>query len=576
MKFDLTKPIEDYSGFTNADLAELNAAAFAGLREFAAKDKSTLTASDIEGAKTLRTIVDGEAAERAKREEADPTAGLDLAEKVETVEVPAADPPAAPAPAEKVEEKELEVVTASAGPKPAAPRVGEVAANAPEAAGNLAPSGRFPAAWGVTDGQEFASLVKGADYGTSELKDWFDVAKQAERKLATYGAGSGGPRQQHNIATIQREFPKALIAGDDTEDLHELLMFAGKESNLPGGSLTAAAGWCAPSQTVYDLCELETRDGLLDIPEIQISRGGLRFTPGPDFAAIFGGAGYFHQTEAQVIANTTKPCMEIPCPSFQDVRLEVEGVCITGSILQRRGYPELVERFIRGALVAHTHKLNAFKIAAMVTGSTAVDQTAIANNDGNPVVSDTGTTGVLAAVELQITDIRYRHRMGLNQTVEAVFPAWAKMIFRADLSRRMGMDDPLSVTDAMINSFFALRGARVQWVYDWQDAYSGLATGPGGASPLLQLPNTFSFLLYPAGTWVAGVDDVIRLDTVYDSVNLATNRYTALFTEEGILMAKPCGESRLVSLTFNALGVVGGFATGAVYNPVPPAWDATA
>src|SRR5215207_2054758 len=100
MKFDLTKPIEDYSGFTNADLAELNAAAFAGLREFAAKDKSTLTASDIEGAKTLRTIVDGEAAERAKRDEADPTAGLDLTEP-KAVETPApVEPPpvAEPAP----------------------------------------------------------------------------------------------------------------------------------------------------------------------------------------------------------------------------------------------------------------------------------------------------------------------------------------------------------------------------------------------------------------------------------------------------------------------------------------------
>ena len=152
-------------------------------------------------------------------------------------------------------------------------------------------------------------------------------------------------------------------------------------------------------------------------------------------------------------------------------------------------------------------------------------------------------------------------------------PAWAKVLIRADISRRMGVDDPMNVTDAMIESWFRLRGARVQWVYDWQDAYSGLATGPGGASPLLGLPATVSFLIYPAGTWVAGVDDVIRLDTVYDSVNLATNRYTALFTEEGILMAKPCGESRLLTVTFQSFGITGGFMTAPAITPPPSPWD---
>ena len=38
----------------------------------------------------------------------------------------------------------------------------------------------------------------------------------------------------------------------------------------------------------------------------------------------------------------------------------------------------------------------------------------------------------------------------------------------------------------------------------------------------------------------------IRLETVYDSAKLSTNQYTALFTEEGVLIAKVCPDSRRV------------------------------
>jgi len=560
MTFDLSKPITDFSGFTLAELGSLRTQALAAARVIATKPREELSQADLDSAATLRTIVEGEAQERQRRTElaqqVDETLkDLPLDEQPPAEEKPAdpapveqpADPPAEPAPADKpAEQRELAGVTAGAtGARPSPPRVGQVAQGAPAVHLN-----REPEKGG--DGAALAKLLKVDADGAAEFTSWLEVAKVAERRLSTYSGLRSN--QRHGVAVIKKEFPADRIAEDDSKEALPLLIEAGKESNLPGGSLTAAAGWCAPSQTVYDLCELETTDGLVDVPEIQISRGGLRYTPGPDFASIFGGSGYFHQTEAQVIANTTKPCMEIPCPSFIDERLQVDGVCVTGSILQRRGYPELVERFIRGTLVAHVHKLNAWKIAAMVTGSTLVNMATLP--EGSPVVEDSGTTGLLAALELQIVDIRYRHRMGLNQTVEAVAPAWLKLVIRADLSRRTGVE-LTNVTDEMIRDHFARRGARVQWVYDWQDAYSGLPTGPGGATPLTALPANVSVLLYPAGTWVAGMDDVIRLDTIYDSTLLSTNRYTALFTEEGILMAKPCGESRMVTFPLCPTGATG-------------------
>ena len=49
--------------------------------------------------------------------------------------------------------------------------------------------------------------------------------------------------------------------------------------------------------------------------------------------------------------------------------------------------------------------------------------------------------------------------------------------------------------------------------------------------------------MYPAGTWVKGTADVINLNAVYDAAELATNIYTALFFEQGILTAQLCYDS---------------------------------
>jgi antitoxin (DNA-binding transcriptional repressor) of toxin-antitoxin stability system len=389
------------------------------------------------------------------------------------------------------------------------------------------------------------------------------IAKMAVAIEEQMGAYAGtGPGQYVKTPAVQwrREYPAAqrIQPNDDYSTTLEKVENVASQANLPGGSLVAAAGWCAPSQILYDLFELEGgNDGMLDLPEIQVSRGGIQFTPGPDFPSIFAGTGYFHQTEAQVIAATTKPCMVVPCPSFTDVRLEVEGVCITGAFLQDRGYPEMVARFVRGAMLAHRRKMNIFKINKVVAGSTLKDLTNIAQWPAIIIENDdlTAMSRLLAVVEAQIIDYKARHRMPDSATLEVVIPSWVKGQLRADVGRRTGTsaEQAFGVTDNMIEDWFRIRKARVQWVKDWQDFYNG-GTGPGSATAINVLPTTVDILIYAAGTFVAGVADVIRLDTVYDSTNLALNQYTQLFTEEAILVAKRGFESRLVRLTIPPTG----------------------
>lgn len=380
----------------------------------------------------------------------------------------------------------------------------------------------------------------------TELGEFTGMNQLADALVKMIGGYNGfkGDYDKRTFATIQREFPADLIApGTESASAEYAMLLHAGELYPQNLSQVAAAGWCAPSMTLYELCELETVDGILQLPEINVTRGGIFFTTGPDFATIFGGTGYWNYTEAQVIANTTKPCMEIPCPPFTELRLNALGVCITGGLLQRRGYPELVARFIRGALVAHLHRVNAFVLAQMAAGSTLVDFDPI---PAGSLVGDNTSSGLFAAAEMVGIDMRYRNRMACDAMLEVVLPCWAKAQIRADLSRRTGVD-LLSVSDADIDRYFADRNLNVRWVYDWQDAYSGVATGPGAALPgITTFPATVEFLIYPAGTWVKGVDSIVTLETVYDSTKLSTNQYTALFTEEGVLVAKMCPDSRRV------------------------------
>ena len=435
-----------------------------------------------------------------------------------------------------------------------------------------------------------ASDVPGFGSGVT-LESFAQAAQALDNRLAAYSPSSSMPGRRnapaaprtgphsfaiepgrssirHGGVMFKRQYPDELRIKEGS-DPERVLKYAAKESRLPGGSLlksakaqvdagkalTAAVGWCAPSEVIYDLCDLSTLDGMLDLPEIQATRGGFQLPAdgGPNFSVIWNGigdAGDVILTEYQIENDALKECFEIPCPDFTDVRLDASYLCLTGSLLQRRGYPEVVEFFSQQAVKALAHKVNASVIARIVAASgTATSISADASGDD-------AASAVLSAVDLAIWDIKYSQRMGADATLEVVMPYWFLVPIRAGIARRRGIF-AFDVTDQMIMEWFAVRHAMPRFVYDWQDAYTGLNTGPGGADALTALPGTGDFLVYPAGTWTKIVRDVVNLDTIYDNAMLTTNQYTALFVEDGFNVIQTCPISRLYTVTLDPSGVVG-------------------
>lgn len=417
---------------------------------------------------------------------------------------------------------------------------------------------------------ESFSLVAAADvpeFSTGQqLNGLADLALAWERRMGpmitgNVNSGRDGERTRVGLARIKRNVPDEFMIRDDSE-ADDKIRFATDESRLPGGSLVAAAGWCAPSEQLYDLCPIRiTQEGLIDLPSVTARRGGIRYPADFDWSTLWGSIG-FYLTEAEVIAGVEKPCYEVPCPTeFEECRMDVSGLCIRTPILMERGWPERVEQFMQGALLVHAHKMNARMLARMEALSTLVTFPAAPDPDPAASIVDPHGPGavesVLSILELQVQFQRYRDRLSQTATLEMIAPFWLRGILKSDLRKKLGIDNRWDVTDAVLDRYLRAIGVSPQWVYDWQDALAtGSATDFGGDVPT-EWPSTVRVLLYPAGTFFRLQADVINLDGVYDHASLIQNIYTALFTEEGWQVCNRCGESYVIELNLCPNGLSG-------------------
>lgn len=569
------KKPESFEGLGIEDLRKLNDEALAEGRTLVAKgadlsdEEIALAESLMQASQEIETEIErqeGEATARAERLDAirngfaEPEASEESASEDEE-EGDEENPAVQIAEDEAAAESEKEVVVASAPTR----TVGAAAKRAPEVKKavevdeeekgsnvTLIASANVP---GVESGAELSDMLAVANAFQSRSKGF--VAGSRGDKPRIVGANAFGlsdRHQRYGVAQIRKADTDFMLTERmSAQDQYDTMMAAASEARLSGGNLIAAGGWCAPSEQIYGFCELETVSGLLDLPSVIARRGGISFTKGPDYATLAADWGFI-QTEAQAEAGTEKVCYEIDCPPWEEVRLDAIGFCVTAPVLTNSAFPELINRVLQIGTVAHAHKVNASLISRISTLiGTAIDWAEVGGS----------TSDVLDAAELQAERLRYTYSMAPGTTIEAVFPIWAKGAIRADVGRRLNIENPLNVTDTAIEAWFNVRGIRVQWVYDYQP----LATGNTGT--WTAWPTTVEFMMWPAGAYTKLEKDVIDLDTIYDSVGLSTNVYTAAFFEEGIAVANTCGAGVKVSVALNTEGATGYPAVGDLTNVAP-------
>ncbi|MFJ7090365.1 major capsid protein [Streptomyces mirabilis] len=367
-----------------------------------------------------------------------------------------------------------------------------------------------------------------------------DVVKGINSRATALKTAGGGVGQ---VISYHHPYGSDVIVTDSSSapEGTTVAMTASSQSRLPQQDLVASGGWCAPSETLYELTDTSCPDMLWDAPEIQLARGGLRYYKplSLDVSAMT----WVH-TEADDIAGNTKPCFRIPCPDPVEVRCDAVGVCLEAGILTQRHFPELIAWYLRNAMVAHEIRLRQVLFAKALATATPVT-----------VPQSMGAlSAVFAAVALQSADMIERHSLCDSTALEVVFPWWSRNLFLADLARRNGCC-PSEVSSQDVQDLFSPLGVRIQWARGLAPA---VPTDIGAATPALDWPTTLNFLIYPAGSLVIGRGEDVNLGVIHDSTKFSTNDYTALFAEECVALVDRSVDTRVVTVPVCPTGETGG------------------
>lgn len=393
------------------------------------------------------------------------------------------------------------------------------------------------------------------------ITDLASLASVAQRKVKSMPVSSGNPNYAL-VASIRNEFDHTVDDRTSIGQIDDLLRHLTAPEKQE--ALVAAGGWCAPSEVRYDFFNIACTSGLIDLPTFGVSRGGIRFPVSPSLADVFDGAfGGFSTTlsvtsnpwiwtEASDIAavtgSPTKPCIRVPCPDFDEERLECFGICLTAGNLTDDAYPEATQNMLRLLQTAHDHAMNARFIARMVELSSAVIDTGSYAVSGLPIYQQ-----VYGGIALAVTDYRARYGMCDDDILEVVAPYWVRSEIRADIAWRTGIE-PQQVPDSELDAQFNIIGVRIQWVNDWQVRGAGQF---GNATPMTTWPTSADILVYAAGTFVKGSGLTLSLGVVRDSVLNETNDHTAAWSEECHLIARVGHESRQYRINFAVNGRTG-------------------
>ena len=394
------------------------------------------------------------------------------------------------------------------------------------------------------------------------------LAEVTARKAKSMPVTSGQPSEQL-VASVRNDFSHSVDNRTTRGEIKDLIHYlTGPDKQA---ALVAGGGWCAPSETRYDFFNIACESGMIDLPTFGVTRGGIQFPVSPSLAdALAGGdafAGFaatfsnesnpWLWTEADDIAaatgSPTKPCMRVPCPDFDEERLEAYGYCLTAGNLTDDAYPESTQNTLQLLMAAHAHVINARLIALMLARSTSA--TSIGGT-----ATDAAAPRIYNAVGLAATDYRARYGMCIEDVLEVVFPYWVRDVIQADLAWKAGVelgDIPLSE----VNRYFTSRNIAVQWVNDWQVRGTSQF---GNATKMTAWPTTVDFLIYAAGTFIHGNGMTLDLGVVRDSVLNSTNDHTAAWSEEAHLIAKVGHESRRYTVGFNVNGSSSALLTGTV------------
>ncbi|WP_432001621.1 major capsid protein [Streptomyces sioyaensis] len=533
---------EDIAALSDDELTEALEGAVA---EFDSKSQSTsVTTKDLESLRSLATVVDSIRTEQAARREAAEKAAAEI--DALAVQVRGGEPETEPEAGDSSEGDEVDATAADTSPEPEpepepVPKTVSAAVMQRPALDLSGVRRRQPRVLPEPPAPttSITAAVDVPGYAPGAPLDFNDISAGIISRANALKTAGGGVGQ---VISYRHPYSHDVIVTDSSSapEGTTVAITAADQRRLPQGDLIASGGWCAPSETVYELLDVACPDMLWDAPEIQLARGGLRYykTPSLDVSAMT----WVH-TEADDISGASKPCFRIPCPDPVEVRCDAVGVCLEAGILTQRHFPELVAWYLRNSMVAHEIRLRQVLFQEALNAATKVTMPETMG----------ALSAVYSAVALQAADLIERHSLCESTALEVVFPWWARNLFLTDLARRNGVSVD-EVNPGMVQDMFTPLGVMVQWARGLNPA---VPTNIGGAAAATAWPEALNFLIYPSGQLQIGRGEEVNLGVIHDSTKFSKNDYTALFAEECIALVDRSVDTRAVTVPICPSGETG-------------------
>lgn len=370
----------------------------------------------------------------------------------------------------------------------------------------------MPSGFNIVASSDIQGVSTGSHLNMLQLDD------ALMRRARAMGVSRSGRGDKALVASIEKTSPVNDVRGVTNKG--DILTAWSDAHNVQ--ALVASGGWCGPSENIYDFaCDFEAMPDEVDLPTLTTDRAGVNVPDALLLGDVMGEDGIgMTWTEADDIAAAdpledppvVKVCFKVPCPDWDETRLEAFYTCVQAGNLADRSFPEGTARTRDLALLGHAHRLNAAKLTKMEAQATAVA----------PILTDlTAAEAVLAGVEFTIARSRDAFFMSDDQILEVVLPRWVRHAIRRDLARRNGVEFQ-QVSNDEIKQHFADIGARVQFVTNWHML----------AANATSYPNSVLALVYPAGAFTLLDGGTLDIAVIRDSVLNATNDHTLLFFEE--------------------------------------------
>lgn len=391
--------------------------------------------------------------------------------------VPAAEPTP---PADEPESPAVEIIAASGGPQSPVAEDGQRLTSLTEIGQAM------DAAWRGT-----RPPANGAVYNRAVQKRWNAALRVDEAGKA-----------QDNFAALQaaihigQERAKASLYGGD------------------GDVLQAATGICGPLEPKFSFLNLIGQDGLIDLTDVGVARGGLRIPQAVTYDDIDGQAAIAYPYTSQMGADSgTKPCFTVTCPGISDFLVIAYQTCLRFGNFSGQFFPEYVEHVSDVAMATHAHKVNLALILAITTNADTVTY------DSNGATKLGGAwTQFVRQTTFHSWLYRSKYRTSQDLVLEHVYPYRALGALIADTAARQSSTptETAGTVTAAVAAHGREIGTRFQFVHDWQE----MTQAPGDFGS-----EAYSSLLFPAGNLIHMTGETLDLGVVRDSTRNAANEF---------------------------------------------------